>query len=57
MAAVGSIGLAGRVTAQLSVFDLLWVLLAISSAWSMLKKPALVPVAEQPEELPAQHRD
>lgn len=31
-------GMAGRVTGQLSMYDLLWAFLALSTAWSMLKR-------------------
>jgi len=38
--AIGSTSLADRIAAQLGPFDALWVLLAVSTAWGMLKKPA-----------------
>lgn len=31
-------GMVGRVTAQMGAFDLLWIFLAVSTAWSMLKR-------------------
>lgn len=45
--AFAQVGLLGRVTAQMGPFDLLWALLALSTAWGMMKKEEeeLAPVA------------
>ena len=36
--AFAQVGLVGRVTAQMGLFDLLWAFLAVSTAWGMMKK-------------------
>ena len=36
--AFAQVGLVGRVTAQMSAYDVLWALLAVSTAWGMMKK-------------------
>ena len=43
--ALGQLGVAGRVTAQLGPYDLLWALLAVSTAWGMMKKEEEIAVA------------
>lgn len=46
VAVFGQIGLIGRVTAQFGLYDVLWVLLAVSTAWGMMKKADETAVAE-----------
>lgn len=41
---VASMGLVGGIRAQLSAFDLLWILLAVGTAYRMLAPPKLEPV-------------
>lgn len=53
MLAVGSMTFMDRITAQLGPFDALWALLAVSTAWGMLKKPApTADVMAEAEEFP-----
>lgn len=44
--AFGQLGMMGRVTYQLGPYDLLWALLAVSTAWGMMKKEDEVTLQE-----------
>ena len=44
--ALGSLGMTGRITAQMGAFDIVWALLAVSTAWGMMRREEEpVPVA------------